>query len=416
MSVRRPEASRLQLEAPQSAPGEAQEVPPQGALPVKARAKPWRRRRRFRVGPPDAGVWGRLPFRALIERERSRRARLTLAQRRQLHRQRSLLGIGALIMLFAVVASSLLWFIPITRAALSPSAAKTATASSSPVTSASPDSVRLMVHRNAAQPFTTLRVLAPAGAHAPSVHATAAFLFDPERGVILYQKHADTPYPAASLTKVMTMLLALDSPQLDQLVTVEPDAAALVNGDNSYMNLSVGERVPMRDLLYGLIVMGGNDAALAIADAVGGDQATFVRMMNTRAQQFGLWHTHFVSPDGVDRGDVTSASDMAKLAALAIMRPGAVQFTDAFYKAIPKTATHKAYTLYGSNELLPGGNSPYPGANGVKTGYTASARYCIAFSARVNGHLLVGVLLGEPSDHARLVDARALLNWGFAQA
>ncbi len=112
---------------------------------------------------------------------------------------------------------------------------------------------------------------------------------------------------------------------------------------------------------------------------------------------------------------MTSASDMARLAALALAQPGVLPFTSIRHIVIPKTATHKAYTLYGDNNLLPGGNSPYPGADGVRTGYTPAAGYCLAFSARVNGHTLVGVVLGERTDQARLADAFALLNWGFAQ-
>src|SRR6185312_13553910 len=108
-------------------------------------------------------------------------------------------------------------------------------------------------------------------------------------------------------------------------------------------------------------------------------------------------------------------SDMAKLAALVVARPDATAITSAYTYVIPQTPAHKLFTLHSENDLLQGGAAPYPGANGVKTGYTAGAQYVMAFSVVSNGHLLVGVLLGEPSTQARNADAHALLDWGFAQ-
>lgn len=368
------------------------------------------KRRVFHVGAPDAGRGRRLPFAEARARKRQRRALLTLAQRRQIRRRESLARwAGALVVVLLVV----VWFAPPTHALLIP-----ARLSRPPVASPIPDAhtppaVRYALRYGSAYAFPNLRKSPAHGA--PVIHARAAFLFDPVSGTLFYQKNANAVYPAAGLAKIMTLLLAMDTPDLDQSVTIGADAAALVNSQNSAMRLSAGEQVSMRDLLYGLMVAGGNDAALAIADAVGGDEPTFVAMMNAQAQQRGLWRTRFASADGANSGDVTSASDMARLAALALAQPGVLPFTAIRHIVIPKTATHKAYALTGDNNLLPGGNSPYPGANGVRTGYTPSADYCLAFSARVNGHTLVGVVLGERSDQARLADAFALLNWGFAQ-
>src|SRR5262249_28821836 len=110
----------------------------------------------------------------------------------------------------------------------------------------------------------------------PTVRAAAAFLLDPERGLVLYEKHADDERSMASTTKVMTLLLALETGHLDRLVTIGQDAAALVNSDNSYMGLSAGERLTLRDLLYGLALPSGNDAAVSIADKAGGRAPAFV--------------------------------------------------------------------------------------------------------------------------------------------
>jgi D-alanyl-D-alanine carboxypeptidase (penicillin-binding protein 5/6) len=180
------------------------------------------------------------------------------------------------------------------------------------------------------------------------------------------------------------------------------------------MGVSTGEQLTLRDLLYGLVTASGNDAAVAIADAVGGTEASFVAMMNRRAWRLGLTQTVFVTPDGVDDGNRSTARDLAVLAAIALEHPGLEQITATRHYTIPRTATHKAYELWSGNDLLPGGRSPYLGANGVKTGYTAGAVYCLAFSARRQGHLLVGVVLGAPSAEVRARDAQALLDWGFA--
>lgn len=249
----------------------------------------------------------------------------------------------------------------------------------------------------------------------PDILAKSAFVFSPDQKWLLYQAQPDTQLPMASLTKLMTLLLAVEYGNLDHMVTVGSDAAALVNSNNSAMGLSAGERLTLRDLLYGLIVASGNDAAVAIADYVGGSSTYFVVEMNRRAAQLGLTNTVFVSPDGADDGNQTSARDLALLTAVVMEHLEVAQITSAYHYSIPQTGTHKAYSLTSGNELLPGGASAYTGVNGVKTGFTDGAQYCIAFSARVQGHLIVGVLLGDPVAGARIGDAQALLDWATAQ-
>ncbi|HEX8996133.1 MAG TPA: D-alanyl-D-alanine carboxypeptidase family protein [Ktedonobacterales bacterium] len=413
MVAHRHEKRRFQLDVPQPPQQDTLEAPLPPQLPIKLMIKPRRKRRRFHIGPPDVSPWRALPFQVVIERRRPKRQfALTLAHRRQLQRV-SLVG-GVLAIALVVVITSVL-LNPSTHDALFPpphvSASSAALSRVGPYTAfGSP------IHYDGAAPYTSLQTYTGANASpAPDVQAQAAFVFDPQSGTVYFQKNADASYPAASLTKIMTLLLAVDSPQLDQTVTVGSDAAALVNSENSYMDLSAGEQLTVRELLYGLIVAGGNDAALAIADAVGGDEATFVMMMNTRAVQLGLTHTHFVSADGVDSQNVTSASDMAKLSAIVMQRPGVADITSAYHYTIAQTATHKQYKLQGGNDLLPGGPSPYAGVDGVKTGYTADALYCMAVSAHANGRTLIGIFLGEPSVQARDTDAHALLDWAFAQ-
>lgn len=249
---------------------------------------------------------------------------------------------------------------------------------------------------------------------APVVRAATAFLFDPERGLIFYQKNADAERSMASTTKVMTLLLAVERGNPDQVVSVGPDAAALVNGDNSYMGVTAGEQLTLDDLLYGLVLPSGNDAAVAIGDAIGGSVPAFVALMNQRAQQLGLTHTHYVSPDGLDDGNTTSARDLAVLTGLVLRFPEVVQITSTRHQRIPQTATHKAFDLWSGNDLLSGARSPYPGALG-KPGFTYAARYTQAFAARRHGKLVVGAVLGDWSWEDRIADMRALLDWGFAQ-
>jgi len=250
----------------------------------------------------------------------------------------------------------------------------------------------------------------------PTVTAEAAYVFDPSLGFVYYAKDANAELPMASCTKVMTLLLAVERGNLNEIVTVGPDAAALVRPDSSFMGLSVGERLSLRDLLYGLVLPSGNDAAVAIADAIGGSVPKFVAMMNERAQQLGLTRTHYVNPHGLGApGHYTSARDLAVLSGVAMQNPEIVKITSVDHYFIPKTATHKAYNLETGNDLLSGARSPYPGAIGVKPGFTGDAGYCQAFAAVRHGRMIIGVVLNEPSWQVRIVDMRALLNWGFEQ-
>jgi D-alanyl-D-alanine carboxypeptidase len=250
----------------------------------------------------------------------------------------------------------------------------------------------------------------------PAVTAKAAYVFDANLGFAYYAKDADQELPMASCTKIMTALLAVEHGSLDQVITVGPDAAALVRADSSYMGLSAGEKLTLRDLLYGLMLPSGNDAAVAIADGIGGSLSGFVAMMNQRAQQLGLTHTHFVNPHGLGaNGHYTSAHDLAVLAGVAMRNPEIVQITSTLHYSIPKTATHNAYELETGDDLLAGARSPYPGAIGVKPGFTGDAGYCQAFAAIRHGHLIVGVVLDEPSWQIRINDMRNLLDWGFEQ-
>jgi D-alanyl-D-alanine carboxypeptidase (penicillin-binding protein 5/6) len=268
----------------------------------------------------------------------------------------------------------------------------------------------------------SLKTAGAAGASAllktkpPDIVATAGYVFDADTGAVLYSKDADKEMPMASCTKVMTALLAVEDGRLTQWITVGADAHALVRPDSSYMGLGVGEILTLKDLLYGLIMPSGNDAAVAIADGIGGTEAHFVDMMNARAIQLGLTHTHFANPHGLDApGHYTTAHDLAVLSAVAMKNATLRTIMSAYSYDIARSKTHKAYHLTTGNDLLAHAGSPYPGAIGVKPGFTGPAGYCQAFAAIRHGHLLVGAVLHDPSWQVRRVDMRTLLDWGFQQ-
>ncbi len=250
---------------------------------------------------------------------------------------------------------------------------------------------------------------------APGIQAVAGMLVDPNTGAVLFTQNANQELPMASTTKIMTVLLALKYGHLDQVVRVGADAVAEGSGDASRMGLRQGERLTLRDLLYGMLLPSGDDAAVAVADAIGGNVPHFVEMMNAQAQFLGLKHTHYANPDGLDAaGHYTSVSDLITLTEYALTLRVFASMVATYQYTIPATSQHKAYDLINTNELL--GPNGYPGAEGVKTGTTGNAGDCLVFAAANTNTDLLGVVLGAPSDAARFRDARLLLDWGFKVA
>jgi D-alanyl-D-alanine carboxypeptidase (penicillin-binding protein 5/6) len=245
---------------------------------------------------------------------------------------------------------------------------------------------------------------------APSIDAAASMLVNASDGDVLFTQNIDAQLPMASTTKIMTALLALQYGKLDQQITIGSDAVAAGAGDNSHMGVSQGEILSLRDLLYGLMLPSGDDAAVAIADGISGNQQAFVQLMNARAQFLGLTHTHYANPNGLDApGNYTSASDLVKLAEIAMRNPIFDTIVATQNYTIPATDQHKGYPLSNTNALL----STYDGTEGIKTGTTGNAGACLVFAALRNDAELIGVVLGAPDDPTRYSDARALLDWGF---
>ena len=254
----------------------------------------------------------------------------------------------------------------------------------------------------------------------PVVNAQAAYLMDADTGHVLDDVHGEQRLPMASTTKIMTALIAIQKGNLDQIVTIQQDAFDEVQKHNgSSANLVVGDRIRLKDLLYGLMLPSGDDAAIAVADAVGGTTSNFVRTMNLFAHQLHLTQTHYINPDGLtymtpqgqpDPNQYTSAGDLVRLTRSAMTNPLFAQLVELQHYVLPASTFHHAYTWNSIDTLL----SSYPGATGVKTGYTVEAGYCLVFSATSGGHHLIGALLHEPDADQRFIDARTLLDWGFA--
>ncbi|MBA2392683.1 MAG: transglycosylase domain-containing protein [Ktedonobacteraceae bacterium] len=249
--------------------------------------------------------------------------------------------------------------------------------------------------------------------------AQASYLLDGNTGSILKNVNGQQSLPMASTTKMMTALIALQSVNLNQVVTIRQDAVSEVNShQGSSAQLVVGDTITLHDLLYGLMLPSGDDAAIAIADAVAGSQANFVVQMNKYAQSLHLTQMYYVNSDGLTytsaKGtlayNTTSAADLIQLTQVAMKNPLFAQIVQSKeYKVLP-TANHHAYDWLNTNQLL----TTYPGTIGVKTGFTAEAGYCLVFAAVRNGHYLIGTVLHDSTDGQRFIDAANLLDWGFA--
>lgn len=231
----------------------------------------------------------------------------------------------------------------------------------------------------------------------PPLTAASALLADSATQQPLMALDPYTPRPMASTTKIMTALLALERAQLDDPVVVP--ASALI-GEAS-MGLQAGEVVTVEDLLWGLLLASGNDAALTLAQHVAGSEAAFVDLMNQRAAALGLTSTHFVNPHGLDAdGHVSSAYDLWRLAEAAMAYP---KFREIV--ASP-TAVVAGRQLWNRNELL----TMYPGADGIKTGTTPQAGQALVASVTRDGHRAIAVVLRSQD---RYRDAMALFDAYF---
>lgn len=232
--------------------------------------------------------------------------------------------------------------------------------------------------------------------------ARAAVLIERESGRVLLHRNTREKLPMASTTKVMTALLTLENGNMDDVVTVGRNAYG-VPGTSIY--LSLGERITLRDLLYGLMMASGNDAAVAIAEHIGGDVETFCRMMTQRAAELGCTDTCFLTPHGLPKdGHYTTAHDLALIAREAMSHQLFREIVSTKRASIPWEGRSYSRILHNKNRLL----SDYEGATGIKTGYTRAAGRCLVFGAKRNGMEVIGVVLNCAdwfNEAQRLMDA-----------
>jgi len=244
----------------------------------------------------------------------------------------------------------------------------------------------------------------PQGVLALDVSAQFACVIDAQTGQILYNKNAEKRHSMASTTKIMTALVALEKTGENELVTVSANAAGT---EGSSIYLKAGETLPMSDLLYGLMLSSGNDAAIAIAEHVAGSVESFAAMMTKRAREIGAKNTAFQNPNGLDEeGHYTTAYDLALITREALNHPRFAEIVSTKRKNIPASENSVARSFYNHNKLL----SLYPGCIGVKTGFTKKTGRCLVSAAQKNHVTLICVTLNAPNDWN---DHTVLLNHGF---
>ena len=255
-------------------------------------------------------------------------------------------------------------------------------------------------------PLWNTHARAEAASARVNTSAKAAVLIERVTGNILLCANENLPLPMASTTKVMTALLALEKGNMEDVVTVGRNAYG-VPGTSIY--LSEGERITLRDLLYGLLMASGNDAAVAIAEHIGGDVDTFCRMMTERAAELGCQHTVFINPNGLPaQGHQTTAYDLALIAREAMNHPLFREIVSTRRASIPWEGRSYHRILNNKNRLL----TDYEGATGIKTGYTKAAGRCLVFGAKRDGLEVIGVVLGCGD---WFDEAARLMDLGFAR-
>ena len=248
------------------------------------------------------------------------------------------------------------------------------------------------------------------------LYARAAIVLDAMDGRVLFEKDADARMYPASTTKIMTLVVAVEHGDLDRVVTVPPSAAE-VPKDSSLTPVYPGEQMTMRDLLYGLMVRSGNDAANAIAQIVSGSVDAFVREMNEKALSLGMTNTHFVNPHGYHHQDhYTTARDLATLSRYAMSNNLIVNIAACMEYTLPPTSLRGELLIRNSTELLqPYSSSYYEGAFGIKKGYTRAAGFCYAGAAARSGRAMIAVVMDCRDRFKAWDDMARLFNFGFSQ-
>ncbi|HTK11302.1 MAG TPA: D-alanyl-D-alanine carboxypeptidase family protein [Ktedonobacteraceae bacterium] len=246
---------------------------------------------------------------------------------------------------------------------------------------------------------------------APPVYATSAFLMDADTGQVLYAHNPFMHLPMLSTTKLMTATLAVEQGNLNQKITITNAIAHdldQLSADSSVMGVKKGETYTLRDLLYGLMLVSGNDAAIVIADGLDGNLPTFVAKMNARAAQLGMHDTHYMNPHGLLQDNhYSSAHDLAIIGKYAFSLPIIHQISGTREYNIPQTSEHAAHDMFNGDQFL----WWYPGVDAGKPGYDGIRDFVQVISCVRNNHHLIGVTMNTVD---WWTDMRDLMNWGFS--
>jgi len=243
----------------------------------------------------------------------------------------------------------------------------------------------------------------------PSYNPRSYILMDYDTGTILAENNSNQPYPIASVTKVMTMLLCMESLQagkisMDDIVTVSEHAASM---GGSQIYLEPGEQMNVEELLKSVAVGSANDASVALAEHIIGSEASFVEAMNERAKALGMNNTHFVNCNGLDEDNHYSSAFDVAIMSRELLKHNAIR---PFLGIWMDTVRNGQFGLTNTNKLI----RFYDGAIGVKTGSTTNAKYCLSSAATREGLTLIGVVLGAETTNERFETAKQLLNYGFS--
>jgi len=238
----------------------------------------------------------------------------------------------------------------------------------------------------------------------PTLNGNAAVLLDPRSGQVIWEKNRDEKLHPASITKILTAIMAIESGKLNDIVTVSGNPPR-VEGTRVY--LEVGERITLRELVQAALIHSANDAALAIAEYLGGTEENFAQTMNKRAQELGALNSNFLNAHGLsEEGHYTTAYDMALISSYAISNGVFREIVET--KVLPWEGKAWQANLINKNQML----WSYEGANGVKTGYTSEAKCTIVVSATRKGQTYLAVVLGSLGNNT-WTDAEELLDYGF---
>lgn len=238
----------------------------------------------------------------------------------------------------------------------------------------------------------------------PFISATSAAVVDVETGQVLFNKHMHLRRPPASLTKILTTIIAIEEADLNDMVTVSR-RAAYQEGSSIY--LEVGEKIPLEDLLYGVMLASGNDAAVAVAEHVSGSVKEFAKLMNKRAEEMGALNSNFLNPSGLpEPGHVSTAYDLAMIMRYSLKNKIFSKITSTKYKTISWADNDWGRGLRNHNKLL----WSYDGITGGKTGYTRAAGRCLIASAKRGNREVVAVVLNSSNDW---LEVRRLLDYGL---